>query len=43
MNSSPHDVTRLLIAWSDGDQEARDELMKVVYQELHRMAHHYMT
>jgi RNA polymerase sigma factor (TIGR02999 family) len=41
-NPSPHDVTQLLVAWSNGDADARDELMKVVYQELHRMAHHYM-
>jgi RNA polymerase sigma-70 factor, ECF subfamily len=42
MNPSPHEVTQLLVAWSDGDQVARDELMSVVYQELHRLAHHYM-
>jgi RNA polymerase sigma factor (TIGR02999 family) len=42
MNSSPHEVTQLLVAWSNGDQVARDELMSVVYQELHRLAHHYM-
>jgi hypothetical protein len=38
MNSSPHDVTQLLVAWSNGDQNARDELMSAVYQELHRLA-----
>ena len=42
MNPSPHGVTELLVAWSNGDQAARDELMSVVYQELHRLAHHYM-
>lgn len=42
MNPSPHEVTQLLVAWSNGDQVARDELMSVVYQELHRLAHHYM-
>jgi ECF sigma factor len=42
MNPQPHDVTQLLVAWRDGDQVARDELMAVVYQELHRLAHHYM-
>jgi RNA polymerase sigma factor (TIGR02999 family) len=35
-------VTELLVAWSNGDQLARDELMSLVYQELHRLAHHYM-
>lgn len=42
MNPSPHEVTQLLVAWTNGDQSARDELMSVVYQELHRLAHHYM-
>ncbi len=37
-----HDVTQLLIAWSDGDQAARDQLMSVVYEELHRLARRYM-
>jgi len=42
MDGSPNDVTQLLVAWSNGDQAARDQLMPVVYQELHRLAHHYM-
>ena len=42
MDPSPEDVTQLLVAWSNGDQGARDELMSVVYQELHRLAHQYM-
>ena len=41
-SSSPEEVTQLLVAWGNGDQVARDELMSVVYQELHRLAHHYM-
>jgi len=41
-SSSPHSVTQLLLAWSDGDQVARDQLMSVVYEELHRLAHRYM-
>ena len=32
------DVTALLRAWSSGDLRARDELMPVVYGELHRRA-----
>lgn len=39
---APHDVTQLLIAWSSGDQAARDRLMSVVYEELHRLARRYM-
>jgi RNA polymerase sigma-70 factor, ECF subfamily len=42
MTSSPPQITQLLIAWSNGDQAARDELMSIVYRELHRLAHHYM-
>jgi RNA polymerase sigma-70 factor, ECF subfamily len=43
MDASPQQVTQLLAAWSDGDQLARDQLVSVVYPELHRLAHHYMT
>lgn len=32
------ELTRLLRAWSDGDQRAFDEVMPLVYDELHRMA-----
>ena len=42
MTPSPHDVTQLLVAWSNGDQAARDQLMPLVYEELHRLAHQYM-
>ncbi len=38
-----HDVTQLLIAWSDGDKSALDKLMPLVYEELRRLAHHYMS
>ena len=34
----PSDVTGLLQAWSAGDRSALDELMPVVYAELHRLA-----
>jgi RNA polymerase sigma factor (TIGR02999 family) len=39
---APHDVTQLLIAWSNGDQAAREGLMTIVYDELHRLARRYM-
>ncbi len=43
MNSSPRtDVTELLLAWNTGDRTALDRLMPVVYQELRRLARHYM-
>jgi RNA polymerase sigma factor (TIGR02999 family) len=40
---SPHEVTQLLQAWSDGDQEALDKLAPLVYEELHRLARRYMS
>ena len=42
MDPSPHEVTQLLVAWGNGDEVAREKLISVVYQELHRLAHHYM-
>jgi len=41
MDTSP-DVTRLLLAWSDGDNEALERLMPMVYQELKRQAERYL-
>jgi RNA polymerase sigma-70 factor, ECF subfamily len=35
-------VTGLLRAWSDGDQNAIKALTPIVYEELHRLAGHYM-
>ena len=39
---SPHQVSQLLVDWSNGDQAALDRLMPLVDRELHRLAHHYM-
>lgn len=39
---SPEHVTRLLEAWGNGEQAALDQLMPLVYTELHRIAHRYM-
>jgi len=36
------DITRLLIAWSDGRREALDDLMPIVYAHLRRLAGGYM-
>ena len=38
--SSP--VTQLLVRWRDGDREALEALMPLVYDELRRLAHHYL-
>jgi len=37
------DVTGLLQIWSGGDQRAFDQLIPLVYGELHRMAHRYLA
>ena len=36
------EVSRLLLAWSNGDQTALDSLTPIVYKELHRLASHYL-
>jgi RNA polymerase sigma factor (TIGR02999 family) len=36
------DVTELLIDWSNGDQEALNKLIPLVYDELHRLASRYL-
>ena len=42
MTSAPRDITRLLLAWNNGDEAALEELTPLVYQELHRLARRYM-
>ena len=41
-NPSSGEVTRLLKAWGSGDREALDELMPVVYAEVHGLARGYL-
>src|SRR6266849_5635109 len=40
---SPKEITRLLVAWGNGDESALADLTALVYEELHRLAHHYMS
>jgi RNA polymerase sigma-70 factor (ECF subfamily) len=40
--SSPHQLTGLLQDWSEGRQDALDELIPVVYDDLYRLARRYM-
>src|SRR6266511_2383905 len=40
---SPKEITRLLVAWGDGDESALEGLTPLVYEELRRLAHHYMS
>lgn len=42
MASSTHQVTKLLKEWCDGNASALDQLMPLVYDELHRLAHQHM-
>jgi RNA polymerase sigma-70 factor, ECF subfamily len=39
---SSQEVTHLLLAWRQGEKEALDKLVPVVYEELRHLAHSYM-
>jgi RNA polymerase sigma factor (TIGR02999 family) len=41
VSSHPGDVTQLLLAWSQGSRQALEDLVPVVYAELHRIAARY--
>ncbi len=41
--SAVGDVSKLLRAWSAGEQSALHKLTPIVYRELHRLARHYMS
>lgn len=41
--AAPPQITQLLRAWQGGDGLALQQLTPVVYEELHRMARHYMA
>ena len=40
--SSSREVSELLQAWTNGDRGVLDRLTPIVYDELHRLARHYM-
>jgi RNA polymerase sigma-70 factor (ECF subfamily) len=42
MPPEPDQVTRLLKKWNDGDETALEQLMPLVHDELHRLAHRHM-
>jgi RNA polymerase sigma-70 factor, ECF subfamily len=42
MTPKSHEITQLLLAWSNGDREALDRLFPLVYAELRRLAKSYM-
>jgi RNA polymerase sigma factor (TIGR02999 family) len=39
---SSQEVTRLLLAWRDGDEAALEKLLPLVYEELHQLAARHM-
>jgi len=39
---SPKNLTKLLVDWRNGDQEALNTLIPLVYEELHRVARRYL-
>ena len=41
--SHSENVTGLLIDWRNGDRTAYERLVPMVYAELHKLAHHYMS
>ena len=43
MAAIPQEITHLLLKWRDGDQDAIDRLMQLVYPELRRLARRYMN
>src|SRR4029077_4984853 len=40
---SPQEVTQLLAHWREGDDGALSQLTPLVYEDLRRLAHHYMS
>jgi RNA polymerase sigma factor (TIGR02999 family) len=43
MEPTAHEVTQLLRAWGQGDEAALEKLTPLVYEDLRRTAHRYMT
>src|SRR5690348_930039 len=42
-DNGSNDITQVLLAWSRGDSHALEELMPLVQEELHKLAHGYMA
>ncbi len=43
VSSGNDELTALLRSWSDGDERAFDQVLPIVYDELHRMALRYLS
>jgi RNA polymerase sigma factor (TIGR02999 family) len=42
-NNAPQEVTVLLQAWTQGDEDALAKLTPLIFAEMQRLAHHYMA
>jgi RNA polymerase sigma factor (TIGR02999 family) len=42
-DADPGAATQLLLAWGAGDRQALDLMLPLVYEELHRLAAHYLS
>jgi hypothetical protein len=42
VKETPAEITRLLRAMGAGDKEAEDQIFRVIYPQLRRLAAHYM-
>jgi RNA polymerase sigma factor (TIGR02999 family) len=43
MTSDPDNVSRLLAEWRDGNQQAFEEMLPLIYDELRRLAHSFLN
>jgi RNA polymerase sigma-70 factor (ECF subfamily) len=43
MTAPPDQLTQLLVAWTEGDERALEQLTPAVFKELHRLAKRYMA
>ena len=43
MTRSPHEVSELLEAWSNGDEKAFNDLVPMIYEDLRRMARKHLA
>lgn len=42
-DAGSHEVTQLLISWSDGDRSALDKLLPLIYRSLQKIAHTHLS
>lgn len=42
-DAESHEVTQLLVSWSDGDKHAFEQLLPLIYKSLQKIAHHHLN